>query len=92
MPAQHNAESGAAADPLPEDTIGLEAGGGVAPGDTPPIESSIPESPDYSASTPNQSRKWPTRTPAVVTITLVALLVLALLVYGGAELVGYLRQ
>ncbi len=44
-------------DPDPDRTTGLEAGGGVPPGETPPAESSMPEAGPYELSH-NPAKGW----------------------------------
>lgn len=66
-------------DPDPETTTGLEPGGGVPPGETPPAESSMPEAgprEPYAA-----SRGW-SRTPLVLILLLVLLLAAGFLTYA----------
>ncbi|GAA0919143.1 DUF6480 family protein [Streptomyces thermoalcalitolerans] len=55
-------------DPEPERTSGLEPGGGVPPGETPPAESSMPEAGPYE-------RHNPTKGWAKAPLTLILLLV-----------------
>ncbi|ANH90125.1 MULTISPECIES: DUF6480 family protein [unclassified Streptomyces] len=65
-------------DPDPDRTTGLEPGGGVPPGETPPAESSMPEAgPREPEAT---SRGW-----AATPLTLILLLVLLI----AAGLLGY---
>ncbi|MGV9877507.1 DUF6480 family protein [Streptomyces cellulosae] len=44
-------------DPDPDRTTGLEAGGGVPPGETPPAESSMPEAGPYELDH-NPAKGW----------------------------------
>lgn len=53
--------------PDPAETAGLEAGGGVAPGDTPPVST--------SASGPEHAPPQRTRTPAVLFLGAIGLIV-----------------
>ncbi|OZD59845.1 DUF6480 family protein [Rhodococcus sp. 06-1460-1B] len=62
-----------AQNPEPDETAGLEAGGSVTPGDTPPAETSV-GGPNHEP--PQRSRVMP-----IVVIVLVALL--AIVIAGG---------
>ncbi|MGW0080828.1 DUF6480 family protein [Streptomyces sp. NPDC003393] len=66
-------------DPDPERTPGLEPGGGVPPGETPPAESSMPEAgPRQPDST---SRGW-AKAPLAVILLLVLVLAFGFLAYA----------
>lgn len=66
-------------DPDPERTPGLEPGGGVPPGETPPAESSMPEAgPRQPDST---SRGW-AKAPLAVIVVLVLVLAFGFLAYA----------
>ncbi|MFC9504623.1 DUF6480 family protein [Streptomyces sp. NPDC057002] len=66
-------------DPEPERTPGLEPGGGVPPGETPPAESSMPEA--GPRETHNPPKGW-ARTPLTLIIVLVVLIAAFFLAYA----------
>ncbi|MFI6369317.1 DUF6480 family protein [Streptomyces sp. NPDC050546] len=66
-------------DPEPERTPGLEPGGGVPPGETPPAESSLPEA--GPRETHNPPKGW-ARTPLTLIIVLVVLIAAFFLAYA----------
>lgn len=66
-------------DPEPERTPGLESGGGVPPGETPPAESSMPEAgPRQPDST---SRGW-AKAPLTIILVLVLVIAIGFLAYA----------
>jgi hypothetical protein len=68
-------------DPEPERTTGLEPGGGVPPGETPPAESSLPEA------GPRETHHPPTgcaKAPLAVILGLVVLIAAGFLAYAIA--------
>lgn len=65
-------------DPEPERTTGLEPGGGVPPGETPPAESSMPEA--GPRETHNPTRAGPR--PLALILLLVVLVAAFFLVYA----------
>ncbi|WP_112466165.1 DUF6480 family protein [Streptomyces triticisoli] len=66
-------------DPEPERTPGLESGGGVPPGETPPAESSMPEAgPRQPDST---SRGW-AKAPLFLILLLVLVVAVGFLTYA----------
>ncbi|PZG91714.1 hypothetical protein C1I97_29785 [Streptomyces sp. NTH33] len=66
-------------DPEPERTPGLESGGGVPPGETPPAESSMPEAgPRQPDST---SRGW-AKAPLIIILVLVLVVAIGFLTYA----------
>ena len=79
-------------DPQPEDTAGLTDGGSLQAGDTPAGEGSMSGAVGDAPGTPNHGPVSGNRTPAVIGIGFVALITLALIVYGVAEIIGYLRD
>ncbi|MFF7976385.1 DUF6480 family protein [Streptomyces sp. NPDC007905] len=64
-------------DPEPERTPGLEPGGGVPPGETPPAESSMPE----AGPRPNPPKGW-AKAPLTLILVLVVLVAAFFLVYA----------
>lgn len=66
-------------DPEPEHTTGLEPGGGVPPGETPPAESSMPEAGPRQPQA--QSRGW-AKGPLTLILLLVVLVAAFFLVYA----------
>ncbi|MEU0950134.1 DUF6480 family protein [Streptomyces canus] len=66
-------------DPEPERTTGLEPGGGVPPGETPPAESSLPEA--GPRETHNPTRGW-AKGPLALILLLVVLVAALFLVYA----------
>ena len=76
-------------DPDPFNTPGLEPGGGVAPGDTPPMADSGMQTVERREDTPNMGPISPNRTPMIIGLAFIALIVLAVLGYGVAEIITY---
>ncbi|MER6349945.1 DUF6480 family protein [Streptomyces sp. NPDC001595] len=66
-------------DPEPERTTGLEPGGGVPPGETPPAESSMPEAGPQE--THNPTKGW-AKGPLTVIIVLAVLIAAFFLAYA----------
>ncbi|MEU0050603.1 DUF6480 family protein [Streptomyces sp. NPDC006184] len=66
-------------DPEPERTTGLEPGGGVPPGETPPAESSMPEA---GPRQPNARRRGWAKAPLTLILLLVVLIAAFFLVYA----------
>ncbi|GGX33872.1 hypothetical protein GCM10010383_75140 [Streptomyces lomondensis] len=66
-------------DPDPERTPGLEPGGGVPPGETPPAESSLPEA--GPRETHNPPKGW-AKGPLALIIVLVVLIAAFFLAYA----------
>ncbi|MER6807115.1 MULTISPECIES: DUF6480 family protein [Streptomyces] len=66
-------------DPEPERSTGLEPGGGVPPGETPPAESSMPEAGPYE--THNPTKGW-AKGPMTAILVLVALIAAFFLAYA----------
>ncbi|CAL9367299.1 hypothetical protein SUDANB15_00779 [Streptomyces sp. enrichment culture] len=66
-------------DPEPERTTGLEPGGGVPPGETPPAESSMPEAGPQE--THNPPKGW-AKAPLALILVLVALIAAFFLAYA----------
>jgi hypothetical protein len=67
-------------DPDPERTPGLEPGGGVAPGDTPPESAQLPPPPDPPI---------PSRARPVIALTLIAVVVLLVAGFLVAQALGW---
>jgi hypothetical protein len=66
-------------DPEPERTTGLEPGGGVPPGETPPAESSLPEA--GPRETHNPPKGW-AKGPLAIILVLAVLIAAFFLVYA----------
>ncbi|MFI1417351.1 DUF6480 family protein [Streptomyces sp. NPDC020731] len=66
-------------DPEPERSTGLEPGGGVPPGETPPAESSMPEA--GPRETHNPTKGW-AKGPLAAILVLVVLIAAFFLVYA----------
>jgi len=64
-------------DPEPDETPGLEAGGGVQPGDTPPDSNSATASPQQPSPTK------PPKSNMVMTVAIIAIVVVVLLIFVG---------
>ncbi|MGJ9425005.1 DUF6480 family protein [Nesterenkonia halotolerans] len=64
-------------DPSPDETPGLEEGGSVRPGDTPPDSNSATASPSQEAPTS------PPKSKAVLTTAVIAIAVVVLLIFVG---------
>lgn len=79
------------AEPGPE-APGLTDGGSIVAGDTPPGEDSMSGAVGDLRGTPNHGPISGNRTPMIITLVFLGLIVLSLLGYGVAEIVGYLRR
>ena len=75
------------ADPDPATTAGLAAGGGVAPGDTPPGEGSLSGAHGGERSTPNHGPVSGNRTPMVIALAVLGVLVVMCAVLVGASFI-----
>jgi hypothetical protein len=74
--------------PQPESTPGLEPGGGVAPGDTPPVAGTMSgTAPDARKDTPNMGPVSGNRTPMIIALSLIGLVVVMVALLIGASLI-----
>lgn len=71
-------------------TAGLEVGGGVVPGDTPPAAGSESQASEDRHKTPNQGPSNPSRLPNILGLTALAILVLGVIGYAIANVIAYL--
>lgn len=80
-------------DPDPARTPGLESGGEVRPGDTPPnADQTSGASAGDPRKLPNQAPAKASRAPMIITLVFIALITVAVLVYGVAEISSYLTD
>ncbi len=73
--------------PNPETTAGLEPGSGVAPGDTPPVADSMSGAAgdDRRGDAPNMGPVVGNRTPMIITLSILAVIVIMVAVLIGAS-------
>lgn len=71
-------------------TPGLEVGGGVAPGDTPPAAGSESQASEDRQKTPNQGPSNPSRLPNILGLTALAILVIGVIGYAIANVIAYI--
>ena len=90
QPPQHNPDSND--DAVPGTTPGLEPGGGVAPGDTPPTAGTMSGTAPDAHKAPNMGPVSGNRTPMIITLALIGLMVLLVLGYGIAQIFQYLNK
>ena len=78
----------------PTVTPGLQQGGGVDPGDTPPtadqMSGTAPD--DRRGDTPNMGPVSGNRTPMFITLAIIGLFVLMVVGYGVAQIAAYLNE
>lgn len=79
-------------DPDPARTAGLESGGGVQPGDTPPDADQLSGAAGDRQRTPNKGPAIGNRTPMIITLVFIGLITIMVLVYGIAEISSYLSD
>ena len=73
-------------DPEPDRTTGLEPGGGVPPGETPPQGDQMSGAVSHPRdSVPNQGPVSGNRTPMIITLSVLAVMVLMIAVLTGAS-------
>ena len=77
-------------DPDPIRTPGLEPGGGVQPGDTPPDADQLSGAAGDRTKVPNQGPVTGNRIPMIITLVFIALITISVLVYGIATISAYL--
>lgn len=86
MPQDERAQTTDSPDPDPAVTAGLDAGGGVAPGDTPAMSDSMSGTVgDDRKNTPNMGPVSGNRTPMIVTLVVLAVMVVMVAVIVGAS-------
>jgi hypothetical protein len=86
VPQDERAATSDSPGPDPAVTSGLEPGGGVPPGETPPMADSMSEaSGEARRETPNMGPVSGNRTPMIVTLVVLGLMVLAVAVITGAS-------
>ena len=89
MPQDERAFSSDSPGPDPSVTPGLDQGGGVDPGDTPPSADSMSGATgDDRKNTPNMGPVSGNRTPMIITLSILALLVLAAAGFTVASLIA----
>lgn len=79
-------------DPDPARTAGLQSGGGVQPGETPPDADQMSGSAGDRQQTPNKGPGLSNRTPMIITLVFIGLITIMVLVYGIAEISSYLSD
>ncbi len=93
MPQDERATTSDSPQADPAVTPGLEAGGAVRSGDTPPSADSMSGATgDDRRGTPNMGPVSGNRTPMIITLVVVGLLVLLVLGYGVAQIVTYVKE
>ena len=90
QPPQHNPEDRNS--PEPGRTPGLDSGGSVAPGDTPPTAGQMSGTAPAERKAPNMGPVSGNRTPMIIALVFIGVLVLAVLGYGIAEIGAYLTK
>jgi len=86
VPDQERDKTSDSGDPDPAVTAGLGSGGGVEPGETPPMADSMPgTSGDARQETPNMGPVSGNRTPMFIALGALALMVIMVAVLVGAS-------